>query len=239
MSEAATTVLMLPGLLCDADVWEPQIASLTGVRCVVPDYRAADSIVRMAEIALAAATGPVSVVGHSMGGRVALEVARVAPARVMRLALLDTGYQARPAGAAGEHEVRERQRLVAIARTQGMRAMGSEWVRGMVHPDRLDDTALVNRILSMIERQSFEAYLCQIHALLTRPDATDVLQSVRCPTLIGCGREDFLYSANTAFLAHLDSLGIAHTARLTDGGHSWPVWQRYLSELVPRLFVKE
>ena len=44
MSEPDTTVLMLPGLLCDADVWEPQIASLTGARCVVPDYRSADSI---------------------------------------------------------------------------------------------------------------------------------------------------------------------------------------------------
>jgi len=190
MSEPDTTVLMLPGLLCDADVWEPQIASLTGARCVVPDYRAADSITRMAQIALAAAAGPVSVVGHSMGGRVALEVARLAPLRVMRLALLDTGYQARPAGPAGEYEARERRRLVAIARTHGMRAMGSEWVRGMVHPDRLDDAALVDRILAMIERQSFDSYLCQVNALLTRPDATEVLQSIRCPALIGCGRED-------------------------------------------------
>lgn len=190
MVTSGTTVLLLPGLLCDAGVWEPQIAALTGARCVVPDYRAADSIVRMAEIALAATPGPVSVAGHSMGGRVALEVARLAPERVERLALLDTGYQGRPAGPAGEKERRERERLVAIARTQGMRAMGSDWVRGMVRPDRLVDAGLVNRILAMIERQPLDCYVGQVQALLSRPDATDVLRSLRCAVLIGCGRED-------------------------------------------------
>lgn len=54
---------------------------------------------------------------------------------------------------------------------------------------------------------------------------------------IGCGREDFLYSRNTALLARLDSLGVRHTAAITDGGHSWPVWHRYLAELVPQLFT--
>jgi len=218
MSESDTTVLMLPGLLCDADVWDPQITCLTGVRSVVPDYRTADTITRMAHVALASATGPVSVVGHSMGGRVALEVARLAPGRVIRLALLDTGYQARPAGRAGEPEARERQRLVVIARRHGMRAMGCEWVRGMVHPDRLDDEALVNRILAMIERQKLESYLCQVNALLTRPDATDVLKSIRCPTLIGCGRED----AWSPLARHEEMTSLVRHATLTvfdDCGH--------------------
>jgi pimeloyl-ACP methyl ester carboxylesterase len=184
-------LLLLPGLLCDADVWEPVIAALDGaVACRVPDYRNATSIGAMAERVLRGAPARFALAGHSMGGRVALEIARRAPERVARLALLDTGYQARAIGAGGEEEARQRQRLVDLARRQGLRAMGEEWLLGMVHPDRITDRALMDRLLAMIERQKFEDYQGQIRALLERPDATPVLGRIGCPTLIACGRQD-------------------------------------------------
>ena len=49
-------------------------------------------------------TGPLAVAGHSMGGRVALEIARQAPLRVERIALLDTGIEPIAPGEAGERE---------------------------------------------------------------------------------------------------------------------------------------
>ena len=54
------------------------------------------SLVAMADSVLGATTGELDVVGHSMGGRVAFEIVRAAPARVRSLALLDTA--AHPAG---------------------------------------------------------------------------------------------------------------------------------------------
>jgi pimeloyl-ACP methyl ester carboxylesterase len=185
------TLLLLPGLLCDADVWEPAIAELGArVVCRVPDYRNATSIGAMAERVLRDAPTRFALAGHSMGGRVALEIVRRAQERVARLALLDTGCQPRAIGAAGEEETRQRQRLVDLAREQGLRAMGEEWLLGMVHPDRLTDRALMDRMLAMIERQRFEDYQGQIRALLERPDATPVLGRIGCPTLIACGRQD-------------------------------------------------
>jgi pimeloyl-ACP methyl ester carboxylesterase len=189
-AEVEPALLLLPGLLCDADVWEPVIGALGGVACRVPDYRDAASIGAMAERVLRDAPARFALCGHSMGGRVALEVARRAPERVARLALLDTGYQPRVDGAAGEAEERGRLRLVELARERGLRAMGEEWLVGMVHPERLDDRALMGRLLAMIERQSFENYQGQIRALLDRPDATAVLSRIGCPTLVACGRED-------------------------------------------------
>lgn len=53
---------------------------------------------------------------------------------------------------------------------------------------------------------------------------------------IGCGKDDFLLEANQQFVALLESKGIRHTWRLTEGDHSWPVWRRYLNELLPLLF---
>jgi len=130
-----------------------------------------------------------SVAGHSMGGRVALELMRLAPLRVERLALLDTGTHPLPAGEAGARERAGRMALLELARTQGMRAMGRQWARGMVHPSRLD-TPLFESILDMIERSNPDQFAAQINALLTRPDAASLLPTIQCPTLVLCGRED-------------------------------------------------
>jgi pimeloyl-ACP methyl ester carboxylesterase len=191
MADSRATLLLLPGLNCDEDLWAGQIAALGGtVACVVPRYHDLDSIVAMADTVLDQAPPRFALAGHSMGGRVALEIVRRAPERVSRLALLDTGYQARDAGERGEQEARQRRRLVELARKFGMRAMGAAWVRGMVHSARVGDSALIGRILAMIERHTPEEYSAQIHALLERPDASDVLPQIRCPTLVACGRED-------------------------------------------------
>jgi pimeloyl-ACP methyl ester carboxylesterase len=66
-------LVLLPGLLCDAGVWEPQICSLGEVLAI--DYGAADSLSGMAEITLREAPAQFALAGHSMGGRVAPEVA--------------------------------------------------------------------------------------------------------------------------------------------------------------------
>ncbi len=153
-SETATA-LLLPGLLCDQAVWAGQIAALSpGVRCLVAEYGEIDSLPQMAQAALALAPPRFILMGHSMGGRVALEIMRTAGARVSALALLDTGYQGRPSGAAGEAEVRARQGLVQLARSRGMRAMGEVWVQDMVLRSRLADAALVESILGMVERRT-------------------------------------------------------------------------------------
>jgi pimeloyl-ACP methyl ester carboxylesterase len=188
---ARQPALLLPGLLCDRAVWAGQLAALSAdAACVVPSYGALDSIAAMAQAVLRAAPPRFALAGHSMGGRVALEIVRSAPERVARLALLDTGWQARAAGEAGADEERQRHRLVDLAHSGGMRAMGCDWVRGMVHPQRLDDSALIESILAMLERQTPDIFAAQVRALLSRPDSTGVLASISCPTLLICGRQD-------------------------------------------------
>ena len=133
-----TPLVLVPGLMCDSAVWEPMLALLAPVvQCQVVDHRSADSITTMARQALDAAPHAFALVGHSMGGRVALEMLRLAPQRVLRLALLDTGSRRRVAGTVGDDEARGRYALLALARTEGVRAMASQWVQGMVHPARL------------------------------------------------------------------------------------------------------
>jgi pimeloyl-ACP methyl ester carboxylesterase len=184
-------LLLLPGLVCDRDVWQKQIEELADVaECIVADYGELDSLTAMAEAVLDSAPGRFSVAGHSMGGRIAIEIYRRAPGRVERMALLNTGYLPLAAGAAGEEESRKRGNLVALAQSQGMRAMLREWLPPMIDSRRINDKTLVDSIVQMMSRKTPEIFAAQVKALLTRPDATAVLAQIRCPALLVTGRED-------------------------------------------------
>jgi pimeloyl-ACP methyl ester carboxylesterase len=177
--------------MCDASVWAHQQQALADLADIhIADNGARDSLVTMAEALIAGAPGRFALAGHSMGGRVALEVVRRVPERVLALALLDTGCRELTADEVGQRERAGRIALLARARAEGMRAMGRDWLRGMVHPARLEDAALVNGILDMIASKSADLYEAQIHALLTRPDAGALLPQIHCPTLVLVGRED-------------------------------------------------
>ena len=60
----------------------------------------------------------------------------------------------------------------------------------MVHPSRLAERELIDPILDMFESKTPDIYAAQTRALLNRPDATPVMPTIRCPTLVLCGHED-------------------------------------------------
>lgn len=183
---ADRTIVLIPGLTCDARFWAHQCAALASIGAVVvPQLQEETSIGSMADVTLAAGDGPIDVVGHSMGGRVAFEVVRRAPDRVRSLAVLDTG--AHPADA-DEHA--GRQVRLDIATAHGMSALAADWVPAMLHPDRRDDDDLIEEISAMVVGHSVGQYSGQIGALLERPDARQGLPAISCPTLVACGRAD-------------------------------------------------
>jgi pimeloyl-ACP methyl ester carboxylesterase len=188
----SSTLILLPGLMCDDQAWASLYPHLpVGTTPRVIDYGMANSITAMAELVLQQApTEYFALAGHSMGGRAALEVVRLAPQRVTHLALLDTGHLPRPGGDAGTQEATKRHALLDIARTQGVRAMAQTWVQGMVHPARLQDAALIESVIAMFARKSADVFAAQIEALLARPDASDVLRTLAMPTLLLCGAQD-------------------------------------------------
>ncbi len=186
-----TSLILVPGLLCDDAVWTHQVGALGDLADIrIAEHGEHDSLGAMAESIIEKAPPSFALAGHSMGGRVALEVLRRAPERIERLALMDTGYQPLAEGEAGARETAGRMSMVAKAREHGMRAMGIAWIQGMVHSRRLSDSRLVGTILDMIERRSPEHYAAQTRALLSRPDATPLLAGIACPTLVLCGLED-------------------------------------------------
>ena len=184
-------LVLVPGLLCDSTVWEQQASALRAFTTIqIADHGTLDSLGKMAEAILESAPARFALAGHSLGGRVAFEVLRRAPERVIAVALMDTAYAPLNPGRDGLAETGGRYALLQIARTQGMRTMAAEWVKKMVHPDRLQDAPLIESILAMMERKTPDMFSAQIKALLERPDATSLLAHIRCPALVLCGRQD-------------------------------------------------
>jgi pimeloyl-ACP methyl ester carboxylesterase len=218
-------LVLLPGLLCDEAVWQGQIEALRDVAdCVCMDWGGLDSILAMAERVLRMAPERFALAGHSMGGRVAFQVMRLAPQRVVRLALFNTGADAKPPGAAGDAEERKRWALLEIAKERGMRAMALEWLPGMMKPGRMADAALVEAIVSMIARKTPEIYEAQMLALLGRPDATPVLATIGCPTLLLTGREDS-WSPPARHEAMAAAIPNSRVVIVPDSGHMAPMEQ--------------
>ena len=84
-------VVLLPGMMCDARLFAPQIDMLSSLCAVsVPDLTQHDSMGRLAASVLADAPQDFALAGLSMGGIVAMEIIAQAPQRIERLALLDT-----------------------------------------------------------------------------------------------------------------------------------------------------
>jgi len=186
-----TTLICAPGLMLDAAAWQAQIDALESQTSVqVVDYGLLDSLPAMAQHLLNNAPPRFALAGHSMGGRVVLEVMRIAPERVTHVALLNTGCHALPEGEAADKERKIRLGFLDLAREKGVAAMARAWVRNMVHPDRLKDSVLIDAITTMFARKSVDVYAAQIKALLERPEAFPLLSQIRCPALVLCGNED-------------------------------------------------
>jgi pimeloyl-ACP methyl ester carboxylesterase len=201
-------LVLLPGLLCDHALWEPQMAALADA-CVpsVPDLTRDDSFPTMAARVLAEAPAQrFALAGLSMGGYVAMEIMRQAPERVTKLALLDTR-----ATLDTPEETARRHELIRLAQTErGFTPITTRMLPLLVHPARIGEEPLVRIIREMSERIGAKAYVRHQNAIMSRPDFRPGLPRIECPTLVLCGREDVL----TPLEKHEDIARLIPTARL-------------------------
>ncbi|WP_445503981.1 alpha/beta fold hydrolase [Microvirga sp. G4-2] len=190
----AETLVLIPGLACNARLFEAQISALSGTRnIVVANHAQDDSVPAIAARLLKDAPEQFSLAGLSMGGYVAMEVMRQAPERVQRLALLDT--TARPDT---PEATQERERLIALAQSGRYEDIITNWWPRLVHPDRRDDTALQDVMADMMRQVGAEAYIRQQHAIMARVDSRPLLPGIEIPTLILVGEGDAVTPPDTA-----------------------------------------
>lgn len=181
-------LVLCPGVLNDARVFAPQLEALAArVDCRVTEVAGHDSLPAIAAEVLAQAPQRFALLGFSMGGYVALEVLRQAPERVTRLALLCTS--ARPDT---PEQAAQRRALLDLARLGDFKGVTPRLMPRLLHPSRLDDTALTAPILAMAASIGRDGFLRQQAAIMGRPDSRPLLPTIAVPTLVLCGRDDQL-----------------------------------------------
>lgn len=212
------TLILLPGMPFDADLWSHQVERLAEVASpLVVETFTADTLGGLAENVLAAADGPFLLAGLSLGGYVAQEVMRRAPDRVSKLALLNTN--ARPDT---EESAAARRAAMESARERGMEPILDSTGPRLISPSRLGDAELLARIRAMGRRVGLEGYLRQQAAIMSRPDGRPSLGAIRCPTLVVAGRDD--KGSSPEIMAEMtDRIPGSRLAVIEDCGHLSPI----------------
>lgn len=185
-SKPKPALALLAGLLCDSFVWKDLANELKDeVDIHTFSFAGCTSIGAMADRVAAGMPERFAVVGHSMGGRVALEIVNRMPEGVSHLGLLNTGVHPR-----SDKEVAGRRKLLDLAAREGMAAVAREWLPPMMSEAGRTNRALMTGLTEMVLRHSVQDFSGEIQALLDRPDASTVLPEVRVPTLLLSGTED-------------------------------------------------
>lgn len=180
------TLVMLSGHLCNEKLWEKQIEHFSGkYRCIPMVFRHGDSIANFAEQTLKAAPEKFSLIGLSMGGYVAFEMMRRAPERVERLALLDTSAEAETPERTAQRYI-DRKTADELGIDKFAECLPARWVEAT----RAKDPKWTERLVEMVTSVGVQAQKQQQEAIIHRVDSFDTLATIKCPTLILCGRED-------------------------------------------------
>lgn len=182
------TLLILPGLLEDADAFEHQVTSLREHGAVVAaDLTRHDSMADLARAAFEQAPdGPLAVLGHSMGGYVLLEMLRQDPGRIASAIFLNTN--ARPDS---EESTANRRRLVELAE-RDFPAVIRTLLPKLVTEAHLADDGITGTITGMALATGKEGFARQQAAIIGRADSRPGLGAIRCPALVIAGEQDAL-----------------------------------------------
>ena len=214
VSKHKPSIVFLCGLLCDEFVWQQIAESLSDVAdTTIMNFQGYNSITAMAENVLALSPDKFALAGHSMGGRVVLESYRLAPHRIDRITLLNTGVHPKR-----DSEIPGRQKLLDLAATKGMEAVADTWLPPMIGPQAQQNASLVQQLRQMVCRHSAGEFQGQITALLNRPDARQVLAHITVPALLVSAEDDH-WSPVSQHQSMLESIEHARHIKLSNTGH--------------------
>ncbi|WP_412554070.1 alpha/beta fold hydrolase [Shimia sp. MIT1388] len=183
-----TPLVLLPGMMCDARLFGPQINALSGLYPIMTaPLSGQKTIEKLATEVLQTAPPKFALAGLSMGGIVAMEMLRQARDRIVGLALMDTNPLA-------ESEATKDRRALQIAATLAgdMRRVMREEMKPNYLADGPNQGKILDLCMAMATDLGPDIFVRQSKALRDRKDQTETLRSYSGETLILCGREDSL-----------------------------------------------
>ncbi|WP_166418743.1 alpha/beta fold hydrolase [Cochlodiniinecator piscidefendens] len=183
-----TPLLLIPGMMCDARLFSPQIAQFSGTRAIqIAPISEFDNVEALAAGILSSAPDRFALAGLSMGGIVAMEVLRQASNRVERIALLDTNPRAEL------DLIKERRgpQMDAVRAGKLEQIMCEQMIPNYTH-DGVDTPEIDALCLRMALDLGPKVFLRQSLALMKRPAQMDTLATYQGPASVLVGESDKL-----------------------------------------------
>lgn len=210
------SILLVPGYMADETLWDDVLRPLGKFGPVThADLRHDSSIEAMAGRALANAPCSFILVGFSMGGYVAREIARLAPERVRALVLIATSTRA------DTPSLRQSRGTVGkAAASVSFSGLSKTAIATSLHPKEAGNEALIERVRAMGVRLGGEVFRRQ--SAIVRTSDRERLHEIRCPTLVVAAGQDRLRSREEAeeMVAGIPGAGFA---LIEDSGHMLPI----------------
>lgn len=235
-------LVLIPGFMADARSFMPQLAMLGADRPVIlltPGL--GDTLEKIASEIAPHLPPRFAVVGHGLGGNIAIELLRKRPEAVTRIALISTDPLPDTPQRAAEHEA-----LLVAAKTGHLQACMAQ----MLPPTALHDAPWRDEVMALVmdmaENLGPTQFRRHLRVLQRRPDQQKTLRKVHVPTMIIAGESDTLVPRRRAeFLAAMMPQGCLEM--IADAGHLpqleqpeavTKVLQTFLAGRLPTLMLK-
>ncbi len=181
-----TSLVLIPGLLCNQDLWSDQVTTLARhANITVADLATQQTIPEMASAVLKAAPERFSLAGFSLGSQVALEIMSTCRDRVERLALLSATHS----GLLPRVETALRGAIQMIEQGDFENYLEAAYPT-YVSASRAADPILKHRFKSMAYAVGKDVGVRQMRALLAIKEPYSDLDQIRCPVILIGGRND-------------------------------------------------
>jgi pimeloyl-ACP methyl ester carboxylesterase len=191
-------LVMVPGMMCDERIFSPQIAGLSDqIEVTFANISSFPSVEELASDVLKKAPQTFALLGHSMGGIVAMEMYSQEPERIERLVLMDTN----PKAELEEMQLRREPQINAVRDGKLLNVMRDEMKPNYLAESENQD-AVLGICMDMAMSLGPDVFINQSRALQTRQDQQSTLNSIDIPVLIMCGSEDKLCTLERHELMH-------------------------------------
>ena len=182
-------IVLMPGMMCSQDVFSHQINVLENFfNVIVIEFNEHCDIELGVKNLASNLPNKFHLLGHSMGGIVAMELVKQHSKRVLSLALLNTN----PYEEKEEVKDRRNKTLKELDTLDLITLMKSDYISRYFPDDCRDKNKLIQQCVDMASILDKKVFYNQSVALRDRKDRTSILENVDCKTLIICGERDQL-----------------------------------------------
>ena len=182
-------IVLIPGMMCNTDVFSDQISVLEKFfNIIIKEFNEHPNIELGVKNLRSNLPSEFHLLGHSMGGIVAMEIVRQHSEGVLSLVLINTN----PYEEKEELKDRRNRILKDLDALDLISLMRSDYISQYFPNDCRDENKLIQKCVDMASTLDKEVFYNQSVALRDRKDQTSILEKLNCKTLIICGERDQL-----------------------------------------------